>query len=149
MKLVRPVLTLTGELVPLIPCVVEELPPLPESEGNELELGPPVPTLTEERAPLPESEEYEIELVPLVPCVVEELLPLPESEGNELDLVRPVSTMVEELLRILGEDKVVDDPPLAAVLVDEIVPPGGVVKSEAEVEVETCCEESVSLSVIE
>lgn len=59
--------------------------------------------------------------------------------------------MVEELLRILGEDKVVDDPPLAAVLVDEIVTPGGVVKSEAEVEVEveTCCEESVSLSVIE
>lgn len=42
-----------------------------------------------------------------------------------------------------------DDLPLAAVLVDEIVPPGRVVENEAEVEVETCCGESVSLSVTE
>lgn len=56
--------------------------------------------------------------------------------------------MVEELLRILEEDKGVDDPSPVTVLVDEIVPPEEIVESEAEVEVETCCE-SVSVSVIE
>ena len=108
----------------MVPYVVEELLPLPEIEGDEVEPVPPVPTL------------------------VEELLPLPGTEEDEPELVPPVPTMVEELLRILEEDKGVDDPSPVTVLVDEIVPPEEIVENEAEVEVETCCE-SVSVSVIE